>query len=84
MRSAAPRTPLAVVQVVWAKAVGECLASVAVPVSERDRTITVACANAVSAQELDLMQETFLERLRDEVGDQAPQALRFRVDSARF
>ena len=36
------------------------------------------------ARKLDLMQEALLERLRAEVGDQAPQALRFRVNSARF
>jgi predicted nucleic acid-binding Zn ribbon protein len=64
--------------------VGEYLASVAVPVSERNGTVTVECANAVSAQDLDLMQEAFLERLREELGGQAPQALRFRVDSSRF
>jgi len=80
----APKTPLAAVQAAWPKAAGEYLARVAIPVSERDGTVTVECADAVSAQELDLMQETFLERLREEVGDDAPQALRFRVNSERF
>jgi predicted nucleic acid-binding Zn ribbon protein len=84
LQKAAPKTPLAAIQAVWPKAVGEYLASVAVPVSEREGTVTVECADAVSAQELDMMQETFLERLREEVGDQAPRALRFRVNSARF
>jgi len=60
------------------------LAAVAVPVSERDGTLTVECADAVWAQELDLMQESLLERLRGQVGDRAPQALRFRVNSALF
>jgi predicted nucleic acid-binding Zn ribbon protein len=46
--------------------------------------LTVECADAVWAQELDLMQETLLERLREELGEQAPRGLRFRVDSARF
>jgi predicted nucleic acid-binding Zn ribbon protein len=46
--------------------------------------LTVECADAVWAQELDLMQETLLQRLREELGEQAPQALRFRVNSARF
>jgi predicted nucleic acid-binding Zn ribbon protein len=84
LQQVAPKTPLAATQRVWPKAVGEYLASVAVPVSERGRTVTVECADAVSAQELDLMQGALLERLRSEVGEQAPEALRFRVNSERF
>lgn len=84
LRKAAPRTPLAAAQAAWAGAVGERLAAVATPVSERDGLLTIECVDAVWAQELDLMQATLLERLREEVGEQAPQALRFRVDSARF
>lgn len=80
----APKTPLAAIQSAWSSAVGEQLAAVAVPVSERDGTLTIECADAVWAQELDLMQSSLLERLRSEVGDQAPQALRFRVNSERF
>src|SRR5689334_20777282 len=77
----APKTPLAAVQAAWESAVGKQLAAVATPVSERDGTLTIECADAVWAQELDLMQEPLLQRLRDEVGEQAPQALRFRVSS---
>jgi predicted nucleic acid-binding Zn ribbon protein len=84
LQKAAPQTPLAAVQAAWATAVGEQLAAVATPVSERDGTLTIECADTVWAQELDLMQGTLLERLRAEVGEQAPQALRFRVESARF
>ena len=84
LRKVAPQTPLATIQAAWTTAVGERLAAVAVPVSERAGTLTIECTDAVWAQELDLMQETLLERLRAEVGDQAPQALRFRVDSTRF
>jgi predicted nucleic acid-binding Zn ribbon protein len=82
LQRVAPQTPLAAVQAAWAAAVGERLAAVATPVSERAGTLTIECVDAVWAQELDLMQETLLERLRAEVGDQAPQALRFRVKSA--
>ncbi|HEX5526743.1 MAG TPA: DUF721 domain-containing protein [Solirubrobacterales bacterium] len=82
LQKVAPQTPLATVQTAWAAAVGERLATVATPVSERAGTLTVECVDAVWAQELDLMQETLLERLRAEVGEQAPQALRFRVKSA--
>ena len=80
----APQTPLAAVQAAWAKTVGEQLAARATPVSERDRTVTVECADAVWAQELDLMQGALLERLREQLGEQAPEALRFRVNNDRF
>jgi predicted nucleic acid-binding Zn ribbon protein len=84
LQRVAPRTPLAAVQTVWSEAVGEQLAAMAVPVSERDGTLTIECAEAVWAQELDLMQGALLERLREELGEQAPRALRFRVNSERF
>lgn len=80
----APKTPLAAVQAAWSEAVGEQLAAVATPVSERDGTVTVECADTVWAQELDLMQKALLERLRDAVGERAPRDLRFRVNSERF
>jgi predicted nucleic acid-binding Zn ribbon protein len=83
LRQAAPKTPLAAIQAAWVTAVGEQLAAVATPVSERQGTLTVLCADAVWAQELDLMQETLLGRLREAVGEQAPQKLRFRVDPTR-
>jgi len=82
LQQVAPKTSLAAVQAAWASAVGDQLAAVATPVTEREGTLTIECADAVWAQELDLMQETLLERLRDQVGDQAPKALRFRVRSA--
>jgi predicted nucleic acid-binding Zn ribbon protein len=75
----APRTGLAAVQAAWSTALGERLAAVATPVSERAGTLTVECADGVWAQELDLMQEQLLERLREELGERAPQALKFRV-----
>ena len=76
---AAPQTGLAAVQAVWSSALGERLALAAQPVSEREGTLTVECVDGVWAQELDLMQATLLERLRDELGERAPAALRFRV-----
>jgi len=84
LQQVTPRTPLAAIQAAWANSVGEQLAARAVPVSERDGTLTVECADAVWAQELDLMQETLLGRLREQVGEQAPKALRFRVNAERF
>nr|MDQ3725777.1 DUF721 domain-containing protein [Actinomycetota bacterium] len=84
LQRAAPKTPLAAVQAAWAGAVGEQLAAVARPVSERAGTLTIECADSVWAQELDLMQESLLERLKSALGDSAPEALRFRVNSDSF
>jgi predicted nucleic acid-binding Zn ribbon protein len=63
--------------------VGERVAAVAAPVSERAGTLTVECADGVWAQELDLMQGQLLQRLREELGDRAPEALRFRLETGR-
>jgi predicted nucleic acid-binding Zn ribbon protein len=79
----APKTGLASTQAAWAEAVGPALAEVTEPVSERAGTLTVECADSVWAQELDLMQEALLERLRAALGEAAPQALRFRVKGIR-
>jgi predicted nucleic acid-binding Zn ribbon protein len=80
---AAPRTGLAAVQSAWAAAVGEQLAAVATPVSERSGTLTIECADSVWAQELDLMQAQLLERLQGVLGEKAPAALKFRLKSDR-
>jgi len=80
LERAAPKTALAKLQSAWAEIVGERIAAVANPVSDRERTVTVACSDSVWAQELDLMQDQLLLRLRDRLGDDAPTALRFRVE----
>jgi predicted nucleic acid-binding Zn ribbon protein len=76
---AAPKTGLAAVQAAWTETLGERLAEVATPVSERSGTLTVECIDGVWAQELDLMQVQLLERLREALGERAPEALKFRV-----
>lgn len=76
---AAPKTGLASVQAAWAETLGERLAAVATPVSERAGTLTVDCTDGVWAQELDLMQDQLLQRLQEVLGERAPQALKFRV-----
>ena len=76
---AAPKTGLASVQASWAGVVGAQIAEVARPISERSGTLTVECTNAMWAQELDLMQRQLLERLREALGEGAPEALKFRV-----
>jgi predicted nucleic acid-binding Zn ribbon protein len=83
LERSAPKTPLAAVQAVWAEAVGERLAAVAEPVSERAGAVVVECADPVWAEELDLMQGRLLERLRERLGEAAPGALRFRVRELR-
>ncbi|HEX5610011.1 MAG TPA: DUF721 domain-containing protein [Solirubrobacterales bacterium] len=75
----APRTGLAAAQAGWSRAVGERIAAVATPVSERSGTLTIECTDSVWVQELDLMQRQLLERLRAELGERAPKALRFRL-----
>jgi predicted nucleic acid-binding Zn ribbon protein len=80
---AAPRTALAAVQAAWASAVGEQLAAAATPVSERSGTLTIECADTVWAQELDMMQGQLLERLHDQLGENAPSGLRFRLKDDR-
>ena len=79
LQQVAPQTPLAAVQAVWAEAVGERVAAVTEPVSERAGTLVVACTDPVWAHELELLQEQFLERLRERLGERAPRSLRFRV-----
>jgi predicted nucleic acid-binding Zn ribbon protein len=79
----APRTSLAAVQSVWANLAGEQVAAQARPVSERDGVVTIVCSDPVWAEELDLMQGQLLERLRGSLGDDAPSALRFRVEDDR-
>ncbi len=80
---AAPKTRLAAVQGVWAASVGERISAVAQPVSERGGTVVVACADPVWAEELDLMQEELIGRLRERLGEQVPERLRFRSDPVR-
>jgi predicted nucleic acid-binding Zn ribbon protein len=88
LERAAPKTPLAALQAAWAETVGEQVAAAAQPVSERDGEALVECSDPVWAEELDLMQEQLLERLRGQLGEQAPRALRFRSkdsgNTARF
>ena len=70
-----PQTLLAEVQRVWSRAAGP-FADVATPFSERQGTVTVACPQAVWAQELDLMSERVIERLNGELGRPVVQRLR--------
>jgi predicted nucleic acid-binding Zn ribbon protein len=64
-----PDTVLAAVQRVWQPTVGETIAEAAQPTAERGGVLTVSCAAAVWAQELDLMAPAILERLNEALPD---------------
>jgi predicted nucleic acid-binding Zn ribbon protein len=59
----APASTLARVQEVWQRTVGPAIAASARPTAERDGVLTVTCAAAVWAQELDLMAGELIPRL---------------------
>jgi predicted nucleic acid-binding Zn ribbon protein len=72
----APATLLAQVQRAWPEAAGEAFARAGSPVAERDGIVTVACAEAVWAQELDLMSERVVAALNERLGAPAVKSLR--------
>jgi predicted nucleic acid-binding Zn ribbon protein len=82
--AAEPATPLAAVQRAWPAAVGDRVAAEAEPVAEREGVITVACRAATWAQELDLLHDELLARLREEVGKTPIERLRFVVSPEPF
>ena len=75
----APASTLARVQEVWEDAVGPAIAAAAQPTAERDGVLTVVCAAAVWAQELDLMAEELLARLNAALGAEHIRELRCRT-----
>ena len=77
----APATLLAEVQRAWPEAAGEAFAPYTEPWAERDGEVLVACAQAVRAQELDLMSELVVERLNQALG--RPAVRRLRVQSRK-
>jgi len=72
----APATMLAEVQRAWPQAAGDAFAAQSEPVAERAGVITVGCASAVWAQELDLLSERVVERLNEALGRPAVKGLR--------
>ncbi len=75
----APATTLARVQQVWERATGSAIAAEARPTGERDGVLTVTCAAAVWAQELDLMAGELIARLNDALGAEHIRELRCRT-----
>jgi predicted nucleic acid-binding Zn ribbon protein len=72
----APATLLAEVQRAWQVAAGAAFAEHCTPDGERDGVVTVACASAVLAQELDLLSELVVGRLNEALGRPAVRGLR--------
>ncbi|HWJ50668.1 MAG TPA: DUF721 domain-containing protein [Solirubrobacteraceae bacterium] len=77
--SIAPATTLARVQEVWDRAAGSAIAASARPTAEREGVLTVTCAAAVWAQELDLMAAQLIPRINDALGAEAIRELRCRT-----
>lgn len=75
----APATTLARVQEIWEHAAGPAVAAAARPTAERNGVLTVTCAAAVWAQELDLMAAELLPRLNAALGEEAIRELRCRT-----
>jgi len=75
----APATTLARVQEIWEAAAGPAIASSARPTAERGGVLTVTCAAAVWAQELDLMSVELVEKLNTALGEDTIRELRCRT-----
>jgi predicted nucleic acid-binding Zn ribbon protein len=74
----APATTLARVQYAWAGVVGSTIAEAGRPTHERDGVLTIVCADAVWAAELDLMGSELVVRLNEALGGDPIRKLRCR------
>jgi predicted nucleic acid-binding Zn ribbon protein len=75
----APATTLARVQRVWEQAAGTMVAEAGLPTAERDGVLTITCADAVWAAELDLMSTELVSRVNDALGGEVIGKLRCRT-----
>jgi predicted nucleic acid-binding Zn ribbon protein len=75
----APATTLARVQQAWERAVGETIAQAGAPTAERDGVLTIVCADAVWAAELDLMGSRLVDSLNQALGERLVHKLRCRT-----
>ncbi len=69
--------------VAWARASGDQIASGARPRSFRRGMLTVECSSSVWANELTLLSDQLLRRMREVVPDHPVRRLRFMVGGAR-
>jgi predicted nucleic acid-binding Zn ribbon protein len=75
----APAGTLARVQEVWERAAGPAVAASARPTAERDGVLTVTCAAAVWAQELELMGDSLIAAVNAALGTERIRELRCRT-----
>jgi predicted nucleic acid-binding Zn ribbon protein len=80
----APASPLAEIQAAWGRAVGPAVAAEARPTAERDGVLTVSCASAVWAQELELMGPQLVAQINRSVGRERVRSLRCRTAPEAF
>jgi len=78
-QSLAPATTLARVQGIWESAAGPAIATAARPTAEHNGVLTVTCAAAVWAQELDLMAADLIRGLNSALGAETIRELRCRT-----
>jgi predicted nucleic acid-binding Zn ribbon protein len=64
---------------VWEEAVGKVIAEAGSPTAERDGVLTVTCADAVWAAELDLMGTELIKRLNQALDGELIHKLRCRT-----
>ncbi len=74
-----PASTLGRVQAVWEAVAGAAIAAAAQPTAEREGALTVSCAAAVWAQELEFVGPALVERLNEALGEQVLHRLRCRV-----
>ncbi len=79
----APASRLAAVQAVWLTAVGPAVGAHGTPISERDGVLTVACDEAVWANEIELMGPDLVVAINAAVGAEVLSALTSRAASRR-
>jgi predicted nucleic acid-binding Zn ribbon protein len=75
----APASTLARVQTVWQDAAGAAIAASVRPTAERDGVLTLTCAAAVWAQELDLMADELIGKINARLGGEPIRELRCRT-----
>jgi predicted nucleic acid-binding Zn ribbon protein len=78
-RTIAPASTLARIQEVWEHAVGPAIAAQARPTAERNGVLTITCAAAVWAQELNLMSGQLIPQLNAALGGEQLRELRCRT-----
>jgi predicted nucleic acid-binding Zn ribbon protein len=75
----APATTLARAQQAWEPTVGEVIARAGLPTAERGGVLTITCADAVWAAELDLMGSKLVDNLNQALGEELIHRLRCRT-----